>query len=446
MQVDAENAFNRLNRRVALHNIKEVCPPIQMFLQNHYQKAAKLCVSNKTEPEIMLSDEGCTQGDPAAMHFYSLGAKPMIDKLDDTIKDELCQQSWYADDGSAIGKLIAIKKWWDTLCAIGPKYGYFPEPRKTVLIIKDEKLVDYAHNLFSGTGITITTNGQRHLGAVVGNEHCRNQYVALKVEKWVKDVTELSDIAVEEPQLAYSAFVKGISHRWSFVQRTIPTISNLFKPLEECIQKIFLPSLLGRHISEVQRNILSLPVRFGGLGIANPVETADREYYASKTITQNLTNLILQQEQDISLYCHETMLSTIREVKRAKELHLKEKFSEMLSSLENTPSLKRCLELNTEKGAGSWLTALPLQDHGFCLNKQEFRDAVSLRYGWSIPNTPHFCGCGSKNSVDHTLICMKGGYVSMRHNALRDLNAELQSEVCKDVVIEPHLLPVRKET
>ena len=33
----------------------------------------------------------------------------------------------------------------------------------------------------------------------------------------------------------------------------------------------------------------------------------------------------------------------------------------------------------------------------------------------------------------------------MRHNALRDLNAELQSEVCRDVVTEPRLLPLDGE-
>ena len=35
--------------------------------------------------------------------------------------------------------------------------------------------------------------------------------------------------------------------------------------------------------------------------------------------------------------------------------------------------------------------------------------------------------------------------MSMRHNALRDLNAELQREVCKDVVVKPQLLPLENE-
>ena len=122
-------------------------------------------------------------------------------------------------------------------------------------------------------------------------------------------------------------------------------------------------------------------------------------------------------------------------------MFLSEKFQNIVNAVDDV-CLKRCLHLNRDKGVGAWLTVLPLKDQGFCLNKQEFRDAICLRYGWKIPNTPHFCGCGSRNNVDHTLICAKGGYVSMRHNALRDLNAELQQEVCRDVVIEPRLLPL----
>ena len=101
--------------------------------------------------------------------------------------------------------------------------------------------------------------------------------------------------------------------------------------------------------------------------------------------------------------------------------------------------------LNKEKGASTWLTVLPLKDHSFSLNKREFRDSLCIRYGWGIPNMPHFCGCGVKNNLNHTLICKKGGYVAMRHNNLRDLNADLQREVCRDVVVEPSLLPINNE-
>ena len=305
--------------------------------------------------------------------------------------------------------------------------------------------MDEANTLFAGTGICITVEGERHLGAVVGTEDFKQEYVAKKVVKWVEDVKELAAIGLEEPQAALSAYTKCISHRWTYVQRTIPNTKDFFQPLENCIRDVFIPSIIGRSVSDVERDILSLPVRFGGMGIANPTQNAQREYEASQKVTECLTNLIRHQEQDFSLYNPESTSQRVKELKMAKDAYLLEKYEEILTTIGDVP-LKRCLQLNREKGVGAWLTVLPLKDQGFCLNKQEFRDAICLRYGWRVPNTPHYCGCGSKNNVDHTLICAKGGYVSMRHNALRDLNAELQQEVCRDVVIEPRLLPLENNT
>ena len=39
-----------------------------------------------------------------------------------------------------------------------------------------------------------------------------------------------------------------------------------------------------------------------------------------------------------------------------------------------SPSLKRSMEIASEKGASSWLTALPITEHGFALHKGAFRD------------------------------------------------------------------------
>ena len=49
--------------------------------------------------------------------------------------------------------------------------------------------------------------------------------------------------------------------------------------------------------------------------------------------------------------------------------------------------LQRAIDLNSEPGASSWLLALPLQDQGYHLTKQEFWDALHLRYGWTLLNT-----------------------------------------------------------
>ena len=105
-------------------------------------------------------------------------------------------------------------------------------------------------------------------------------------------------------------------------------------------------------------------------------------------------------------------------------------------------SERRYFEGAMEKGASSWLSCLPLKEMGYCLNKREFRDAIHLRYGWQISDMPKHCACGKANNIEHTLTCKKGGFVSMRHNAVRNTEAALMEEVAKDVVIEPPLIPV----
>ena len=48
---------------------------------------------------------------------------------------------------------------------------------------------------------------------------------------------------------------------------------------------------------------------------------------------------------------------------------------------------KRLLLVSCEKGTSSLLSALPVKKRGYVLNKQEFRDALCLRYissGYSI--------------------------------------------------------------
>ena len=95
----------------------------------------------------------------------------------------------------------------------------------------------------------------------------------------------------------------------------------------------------------------------------------------------------------------------------------------------------------SEKGASSWLTALPLKSFGYLLNKQEFTDAVALRYNFNIKDSAKKCVCGELNTINHSLSCKKGGYVSLRHNSLRDTIAEIMQNSCRDVVIEPMLIP-----
>ena len=62
--VDASNAFNNMDRLVALHNIRVICPAISTILINMYRISTTLFIAGGEE---ILSQEGTTQGDNLAV-------------------------------------------------------------------------------------------------------------------------------------------------------------------------------------------------------------------------------------------------------------------------------------------------------------------------------------------------------------------------------------------
>ncbi len=65
--VDARNAFNSVSRAAALWNARVLWPRASRFLLNTYQGYSQLVLEGC--PEVVLSKEGVTQGDPLSMLF-----------------------------------------------------------------------------------------------------------------------------------------------------------------------------------------------------------------------------------------------------------------------------------------------------------------------------------------------------------------------------------------
>ena len=107
--------------------------------------------------------------------------------------------------------------------------------------------------------------------------------------------------------------------------------------------------------------------------------------------------------------------------RKEKDDGLKEELEEVKALLPEKK--RRAVDLACEKGASNWLTVIPLKDTDLDLNKREFRDAVRLRYDCPIPDDTSICVCGSIFTVDHAMICQRGGLVIQRHNEVRDLQA-----------------------
>ena len=164
--------------------------------------------------------------------------------------------------------------------------------------MKNKSMVEQAKEIF-GDDVKVTCEGQRHVGAALGTKDFKQKVVSAKVEEWVEDVRQLATVAVEEPQAALCAFNTAMAHRWVFLQRTVGEISSLFQPLEDEIRNNLIPSMCGRQVSDMERRMLALPYRHGGLGIRNPVVVCEEEYRSSQEITKPLVDLIVRQEVEI---------------------------------------------------------------------------------------------------------------------------------------------------
>ena len=236
----------------------------------------------------------------------------------------------------------------------------------------------------------------------------------------------------------------GFKEKWQFLARTTPEISSIFEPLESAIKCKLIPQLTGQGIpGDIERDLFSLPARLGGLGLVNPVHDADGQFQFSRSVSGPLVDRLMIQNCEYSDEVYDAQLKQKKTNLSSKNEALREKVNRLCESIPN--DFKLAITTAQEKGASSWLTALPIAEYDFNFHKSDFRDALALRYGWQPARLPLKCVCGADFVVEHALNCHHGGLPTIRHNELRDLTANLMSEICHDVTTEPELLPLTGE-
>jgi len=100
-----------------------------------------------------------------------------------------------------------------------------------------------------------------------------------KVDYWVSRVRKLSVIAKIHPHVAYCIYTHGLVGKWTYFLRTLLDISDLLHSLESTIFKEFISAVTGRCVSDLERGLLVLPVRIGGLGLCNPSAVAGFKFF-----------------------------------------------------------------------------------------------------------------------------------------------------------------------
>ncbi len=112
-------------------------------------------------------------------------------------------------------------------------------------------------------------------------------------------MSRLADIASTQPHAAYTGFVFGLQHRWTFIQRTMPTAEDHIQPLKDAIDHKLIPKIVKHELNDTELELMTLPTRLGGMSFNDPVKDSRSKHADSIECTAKLTQLITDNGTDV---------------------------------------------------------------------------------------------------------------------------------------------------
>ena len=109
-------------------------------------------------------------------------------------------------------------------------------------------------------------------------------------------------MAKKQPQAAYVAVSKALQNEWNYLQRIFPNSEELFSPLQQTLFEEFLPALPGCPLTEIETQIIEKPTRMVGLGIRDPVTSANYAFETSTRATSMLQESLMFYDESSSSY------------------------------------------------------------------------------------------------------------------------------------------------
>ncbi|KAI0987721.1 hypothetical protein GJ496_010000 [Pomphorhynchus laevis] len=108
----------------------------------------------------------------------------------------------------------------------------------------------------------------RILGSPIGSKEFADEWIVKRIRNWESLVSRLAEVAAIDPQCDHACLTHSIQHRWAFVIRKCQFDRVRLNPMENAIRNTLLPKICGIPlISDSLRQVFSLPVGMGGLGV-----------------------------------------------------------------------------------------------------------------------------------------------------------------------------------
>ena len=305
---DGDNAFNRANRIIGLHEVKSEFDTALPLLRNMYlQESQQWFFGLPDSIKPVICKNGYHQGDVLASWLYIMTIQPLLKQISDMVKEKhpgcISLVKFYVDDGNFVApfevmqdiiKLLKDPVTYD-------KYGYKLKMNKGCYLVgslygkvdeakgRKQRLIDEFGfspdiiKLHPDDGGVPESYGAQVLGAPIGTDAFIKQFLTGKLAELYSASQNLQNYP--DLQGRYLMFRYCFSAKPVYLLRTIrPDLTQDFAVGFEALQKLIILSLLkcsSHLLTDLKYDWMCLGLSFGGLGIHKVQEVRHAAYCAS---------------------------------------------------------------------------------------------------------------------------------------------------------------------
>ena len=356
----------------------------------------------------LLSRSGVRQGDPLGPLLFSVAIRAILEDLSHTLGPNKTVLA-YLDD------VYILSSDSDPL----PDVLTFFDSQSTTLKLNPSKCTSVSFE-------EIRTNGKKILGSFIGPRDARSTFLDNKVTAQVEKFRRLSDLPAHHSLLLLrSCLQQDLRH----LQRSLKT-DDLIDQWAKLDDALFthVKSLRASPNGPRDDEVISLPARFGGMGVLSHRECAPHAYKAaSESADAVLAPLFGDLRGD------QTEDSFRSQGERCVEA-LTARREELLASL-GDKERKTLVESGTVLGR-RWLSAIPWNASQ---TLSDFEISSALHYRLLTPSSSPCGFCGSVATFGHDEVCSaRLKFTYLRHNAIvHSLEEALKTVSGTRVEVEP---------
>ena len=450
LQLDFRNAYNTLSREAILAAIAAQCPVFLPYATSCYGNPALLFASGFT----INSEEGEHQGCPCGPLFFAITTHELT-KLADSLSGGWSH--WYLDDGYIAGPRTTVDAALNAVEVKAKTLGLALNRAKCGLLLRDS--LPLPDSLFQGIPRITDDQSMTILGAPVGHpEACKRWIQTSVLDPYERALGRLEGLG--DPRAASLILRQCLSAcKLTWIMRTSePQVALWAAAKASPLLRKAWCTIIGDTVPDAHWRLSTLPIRAGGAGLADPMDTVHAALISSwlaaatqqgplacstaplglSQVLATLASVAPNLGNPLAAALSLNGLTAVRQHQLLPQWCTQGSWNdEVVQHLANTfdtnvqERLQSLRTLQQAPQAGLWLTAQPLgtpDEPSF--SPQEWQLLLKNRIGMPCyPQNPicQTCRQPMDSMGDHALSCHSSG-LYRRHNRIRDSLFHLAKE------------------